>query len=80
MSSSGWCAHGCGTWTREEPKGDLGGTKNLLYPEKDEEQNRGYQIMFAAIPLRCSGATRWELRSQRSVMARKGRNKAPMAA
>src|SRR5688572_19362995 len=28
---------------REEPKGDLGGTENLLYPEKNEEQHRGYQ-------------------------------------
>src|SRR5919107_1054657 len=27
----------------EKAKGDLGGTEYLLYPEKNEEQNRGYQ-------------------------------------
>src|ERR687894_2300030 len=27
----------------EKAKGDLGGTENLLYSEKDEEQHRGYQ-------------------------------------
>src|ERR671917_342205 len=27
----------------EKAKGDLGGTENLLYPEKNEEQHRGYQ-------------------------------------
>jgi hypothetical protein len=34
------------------------------------------RIVFETIRLRCSGATRREFRSRRSVMARKGRNMA----
>ena len=49
-------------------------------PRKAKSNTETTRITFETIPLRCSGATRLEFRSQRSVIARKGRNRAPMAA
>src|SRR5215210_5840630 len=49
-------------------------------PRKAKSNTEATRITFETIPLRCSGATRLEFRSQRSVMARKGRNRAPIAA
>lgn len=49
-------------------------------PRKAKSSNERTKIAFATIPLRCSGATRLEFRSQRSVIARKGKNRAPIAA
>jgi hypothetical protein len=69
-------------WRKYKPGGGtiLGGAQDLLHPGCDKEEHRGDQVMFETIPLRCSAATRREFRSQRSVMAKKGRNRAPKAA